>query len=127
MNHTLYLSFYSSELAAEVMIELLRNYTADDGKQAKDDAKRCIVSAIADPKTFLLEPLLSLAPVISLQNSPLHELLVIFVSGNLTNYLDFYKGHKDLIKSLGITLSSYIILFYITNGQTYTTFFFNPD
>jgi len=91
-----------SELAAEVMIELLRDYTADDGKQAKDDAKRCIVSAIADPKTFLFEPLLSLAPVISLQNTPLHELLVIFVSGNLANYLDFYKGHKDLIKSLGL-------------------------
>lgn len=83
------------------MIELLRNYTADDGKQAKDDAKRSIVSAIADPKTFLFEPLLSLAPVISLQNTPLHELLMIFVSGSLTNYLDFYKGHKDLIKSLG--------------------------
>jgi len=96
-------------LAAEVMIELLRNYTADDGKQAKDDAKRCIISAIADPKTFLFEPLLSLTPVISLQNSPLHELLLIFVSGNLTNYLDFYKGHKDLIKSLG-TILLYIIL-----------------
>lgn len=117
---------FFSELAAEVMIELLRNYTADDGKQAKDDAKRCIVSAIADPKTFLFEPLLSLTPVISLQNSPLHELLVIFVSGNLTNYLDFYKGHKDLIKSLGITLS-YIILSYIRNGQTFVTFFFNHD
>lgn len=89
------------------MIELLRNYTADDGKQAKDDAKRSIVSAIADPKTFLFEPLLSLAPVISLQNTPLHELLVIFVSGNLTNYLDFYKGHKDLIKSLGIVQQYY--------------------
>jgi translation initiation factor 3 subunit M len=88
-------------LAAEVMVELLRNYTADDGKQAKDDAKRCIASAIADPTTFLFEPLLSLAPVISLQSTPLHELLVIFVSGNLANYLDFYKGHKDLIKSLG--------------------------
>lgn len=83
------------------MIELLRNYTADDGKLAKDDAKRCIASAIADPKTFLFEPLLSLTPVISLQNTPLHDLLVIFVSGNLANYLDFYKGHKDLIKTLG--------------------------
>jgi len=97
--------FFPSELAAEVMIELLRNYTADDGKQAKDDAKRCIVSAIADPKTFLFEPLLSLAPVISLQNTPLYELLVIFVSGNLSGYLDFYKGHKDLIKSLGNNIS----------------------
>lgn len=95
------IKYIFSELAAEVMIELLRNYTADDGKQAKDDAKRCIVSAIADPKTFLFEPLLSLAPVVSLQNTPLHELLVIFVSGTLSNYLDFYKGHKDLIKSLG--------------------------
>lgn len=84
------------------MIELLRNYTADDGKQAKDDAKRCIISAIADPKTFLFEPLLSLTPVIALQNTPLHDLLVIFVSGTLANYLDFYKGHKDLIKSSGI-------------------------
>ncbi|XP_050434754.1 eukaryotic translation initiation factor 3 subunit M [Adelges cooleyi] len=91
-----------SELAAEVMVELLRNYTADDGKQAKDDAKRCIVSAIADPKTFLFEPLLSLTPVVALQNTPLYELLNIFVSGSLTNYLDFYKGHKDLIKSLGL-------------------------
>lgn len=90
------------------MIELLRNYTADDGKQAKDDAKRSIVSAIADPKTFLFEPLLSLAPVISLQNTPLHELLLIFVSGNLTNYLDFYKGHKDLIKSLGNIIVNYL-------------------
>lgn len=52
-----------TELAAKVMIELLGTYTAENASYAREDAMKCIVTALADPNTFLLDPLLSLKPV----------------------------------------------------------------
>lgn len=84
------------------MIELLGTYTAENASYAREDAMRCIVTALADPNTFLLDPLLSLKPVRFLEGELIHDLLSIFVSENLTSYLNFYKNHKEFVTSQGL-------------------------
>lgn len=95
------ISIYLSGQAALVMIELLGTYTDKNASHAREDAIRCIVSALADPKTFLLDPLLSLKPVRFLEGELIHDLLNIFVSENLTAYLKFYKEHKEFVTTQG--------------------------
>lgn len=85
------------------MIELLGTYTDQNASQAKPDATRCIISALADPNTFLLDPLLDLKPVGFLKGELIHELLNIFVSENLGTYLEFYKKHNNFIIEQGNT------------------------
>ena len=94
--------FISSEQAAKVMIELLGTYTAENASHAREDAIRCIVSALADPNTFLLDPLLSLKPVKFLQGELIHDLLSIFVNDNLESYLKFFKNHKEFVTAQGL-------------------------
>lgn len=93
--------FVFSGQAALVMIELLGTYTDKNASHAREDAIRCIVSALADPKTFLLDPLLSLKPVRFLEGELIHDLLNIFVSENLAAYLKFYKEHKEFVTTQG--------------------------
>lgn len=88
------------------MIELLGTYTAENANQAKKDAQRCIVTALADPNTFLLDPLLSLKPIKALKGEQIYELLNIFVSEKLTAYMKFYKTHKDFVSNLGKSVRS---------------------
>lgn len=83
------------------MIELLSTYTEENASQAKEDAQRCIVTALADPNTFLLDPLLSLKPIKALKGELIHDLLTIFVSNKLSVYTKFYKGHKEYVNNLG--------------------------
>ncbi|XP_018318614.1 eukaryotic translation initiation factor 3 subunit M [Agrilus planipennis] len=97
--HEVLLKSNQSEQAAKVMIELLGTYTSENASQAREDAIRCIVSALADPNTFLLDPLLSLKPVKFLEGELIHDLLSIFVSENLQSYLNFYKNHKEFVTS----------------------------
>lgn len=92
-----------SDAAAKVMVELLGSYTEDNASQARVDAHRCIVRALKDPKTFLLDHLLSLKPVKFLEGELIHDLLTIFVSAKLSSYLKFYQNNKDFIDSLGLS------------------------
>lgn len=85
------------EMAAKVMVELLTTYTEENASQAREDAHKCIVSAIADPHTFLMDYLLTLKPVKFLEGEPIYELLTIFVTENLSAYVDFYKSHASYI------------------------------
>lgn len=85
------------DMAAKVMVELLTTYTEENASQAREDAHKCIVSAIADPHTFLMDYLLTLKPVKFLEGEPIHELLTIFVTENLASYLDFYKTNANYI------------------------------
>lgn len=62
-----------SENASKVMIELLGSYTESTASQAKHDAQRCIVSAIADPNTYLMDHLLTLKPVKQLEGEKIYE------------------------------------------------------
>ncbi|GLV44029.1 eukaryotic translation initiation factor 3 subunit m [Carabus blaptoides fortunei] len=91
-----------SEQAAKVMIELLGTYTTENASYAREDAIRCIIAALADPNTFLLDPLLALKPVRFLEGELIHDLLSVFVSENLTSYMTFYKSHKEFVQSLGL-------------------------
>ncbi|XP_063530416.1 eukaryotic translation initiation factor 3 subunit M [Cydia strobilella] len=92
----------NSELASKVMIELLGTYTDENASSARDDAIKCIVTALADPNTFLLDPLLALKPVRFLENDPIHDLLTIFVSEKLAKYQEFYNNHKEFVHSQGL-------------------------
>lgn len=90
------------ELASKVMIELLGTYTDENASHARDDAMKCIVTALADPNTFLLDPLLSLKPVRFLEGELIHDLLSIFVSEKLQSYIQFYQNHKEFVTSQGL-------------------------
>uniref|UniRef100_A0A0B7AJK9 Eukaryotic translation initiation factor 3 subunit M n=1 Tax=Arion vulgaris TaxID=1028688 RepID=A0A0B7AJK9_9EUPU len=89
------------DIATKVMIELLGTYTEDNASQARDDAHKCIETCLADPNTFLMDHLLSLKPVKFLEGELIHDLLLIFVSGRLSQYQEFYKNQTDFINSLG--------------------------
>lgn len=93
---------FASELAAKVMIELLGTYTSENASVAREDAMKCIVTALADPNTFLLDPLLSLTPVRFLEGELIHDLLTVFVSDTLAGYMKFYKSHKEFVTSQGL-------------------------
>ncbi|KAK6626182.1 hypothetical protein RUM43_006488 [Polyplax serrata] len=97
--HEVLLSCNQSELAAKVMMELLGTYTQENASQAREDAQRCILAALADPNTFLLDPLLSLKPVMFLEGELIHDLLTIFVSEKLPAYMKFYENHREFINS----------------------------
>ncbi|XP_044728174.1 eukaryotic translation initiation factor 3 subunit M isoform X2 [Chrysoperla carnea] len=90
------------EQAAKVMYELLGTYTAENASHAREDAIRCIASALADPQTFLLDPLLSLKPVRFLEGELIHDLLSVFVSEKLPAYISFYEKHKVFVTSQGL-------------------------
>lgn len=91
-----------SELASKVMIELLGTYTDANASYAREDAIKCVVTALADPNTFLLDPLLALKPVRFLEGDLIHDLLSIFVSEKLQSYITFYKNHKEFVHSQGL-------------------------
>lgn len=100
--HEVLVKHEQSDQAAKVMVELLGTYTAENASYAREDAMKCIVTALADPHTFLLDPLLALKPVKHLDGELIHDLLTIFVSDNLTGYLKFYGDHKEFVTSLGL-------------------------
>ncbi|CAB3363175.1 Hypothetical predicted protein [Cloeon dipterum] len=100
--HDVLLTCNQSEQAAKVMMELLGTYTSENASQAREDAQRCIQAALADPNTFLLDPLLALKPVRFLQGQLIHDLLSIFVSEKLPSYLKFYQDHKEFVQSQGL-------------------------
>lgn len=83
-------------------MELLGTYTAENASAAREDAIRCIIAALDDPHTFLLDPLLALKPVRFLEGERIHDLLSVFVSENLGSYMRFYKDHKEFVQSLGL-------------------------
>lgn len=91
-----------SEEATKVMVELLRTYSDENALEVKDDAKNCIVSLLGRPNVFILDFLLTLPPVAALQGELIHELLNIFVSGRLSDYVEFYEKNKDFVDSCGL-------------------------
>lgn len=101
--HEVLLSCKQSERAAAVMVELLGTYTAENASAAREDAQRCILAALADPNTFLLDPLLALKPVRFLEGELIHDLLLVFVQDKLPAYLHFYQNHKEFVEhTLGL-------------------------
>nr|SVE93182.1 EOG090X0AU0 [Moina brachiata] len=100
--HEALLNSRESELASNVMVELLSTYTTENASQAREEAQRCIVASLADPNTFLLDHLLTLQPVKVLEGALLHDLLTIFVTEKLSAYSKFYEEKKDFVDGLGL-------------------------
>ena len=93
------------------MIELLGTYTTENASQAREEAQRCIVASLADPHTFLLDHLLQLKPVKSLEGELIHDLLKIFVSEKLDAYQKFYENHRDFVSgTLGLKHENNLVL-----------------
>jgi len=101
--HDAFLACKNSENATKVMIELLGTYTEENASQAREDAHRCIVTCLADPSTYLMDHLLTLKPVKFLEGELIHNLLTIFVSGKLSQYIKFYQDNTDFVNSLGLS------------------------
>jgi translation initiation factor 3 subunit M len=102
----LYEAFVGSQKtdkATKTMIELLGTYTEENASQARDDAHKCIVSCLGDPKYYLLDHLLTLKPVKFLEGELIHDLLTIFVSGKLSEYMEFYDSNTDFVRSIGLS------------------------
>lgn len=91
-----------SDLASQIMIELLGTYTEENASHAEKDAISCITSFLKDPNTFLMDHLLTLKPVLFLEGKPIFDLLTIFVSEKLQNYTEFYNKHKSFVEGLGL-------------------------
>lgn len=85
------------------MVMLLGTYTTENASQAREEAQRCIVASLADPRTFLLDHLLQLKPVKFLEGELIHDLLKIFVSEKLDAYQKFYDNHKEFVNGLGLS------------------------
>lgn len=91
-----------SDKATKTMVELLGTYTDENASQAREDAHKCIVTSLADPNTLLFDHLLTLKPVKFLEGELIHELLTIFVTGKIQQYMEFYTANKDFVSSLGL-------------------------
>lgn len=105
--------FLDSEAAAKVMVELLGSYTEDNASQARVDAHRytsvllssfvaalilkhiyscvcfifrCIVRALKDPNTFLMDHLLTLKPVRFLEGELIHDVSTEVQGGSLATF-----------------------------------------
>jgi translation initiation factor 3 subunit M len=107
------------------MIELLSTYTEENASTAKEDAKSCITSCLAKPNLLILDNIIALRPVASLEGEPIYkvtklhsahldfyheyihyenfffQLLEIFVSGHVQDYIKFYESNTDFVNSLG--------------------------
>lgn len=101
--HEAFLDSKQPEKAAKTMVELLGTYTEENASQAREDAQKCIISSLADPNVLLLDHLLTLKPIKFLEGEPIHNLLTIFVTSKLSQYVTFYESHKDLINSFGLS------------------------
>jgi len=84
------------------LVETLSTYTEENASLAEKDAVNCIKSFLKDPDTFLMDHLLALKPVMFLEGKPIFDLLTIFVSEKLKNYLEFYEKNKSFVEGLGL-------------------------
>ena len=91
-----------SDEATKVMLELLATYDEASAVLAKEDAEKCVIDFISKPDVFIMDHLLKLKPVTTLQGQAIYGLLEIFVSGVLADYLEFYDVHKDYVTEIGL-------------------------
>jgi len=97
-----YAAAKDTDSALKLLLELLGTYTKENASKARADTLKCIISSVSDPNVFILDHLLLLEPVKFLEGETIHNLLTIFVSGKLQNYLDFYANQKNFIESSGL-------------------------
>lgn len=91
-----------SSNALKVVIELLSTFDKDSASKSRDDAHKCIVYCINDPDIFVFDSLLLLEPIKYLEGELIHNLFTIFVSGKLSQYMEFYEAHKTFVSQTGM-------------------------
>lgn len=103
----IYLFLTLKSVYFQVMMALLRTYTAVDADKAKEDARECVRTAIADPNSFSVDHLLRLSAVQSLEKSDpkIHQVLMLFATGRLADYRTFIADNSsfitDQVRNLG--------------------------
>jgi len=91
------------ESAIHALVHLLKLYSKNEAAEAKADAHQCIVSCIAHPQVFVVDHLLDLHPISALEGQLIHDLLEIFVSGNLSDYIEFYDNNREFAEKLALS------------------------
>ncbi|KAL3317024.1 Eukaryotic translation initiation factor 3 subunit M [Cichlidogyrus casuarinus] len=95
--HEVHLELDDNKKAFNFLIQLLNTYGDTDAAKARDDAIKCILIAIKDPNIVIYDQLLNLSPIQFIEGEPLHDLLQLFVSGDLKGFEAFVKKNKKLI------------------------------
>lgn len=101
--HEAFTALGNGEKAIKALVHLLKLYGENEGVEAKADAHICVISHIAQPNIFIMDHLLDLHPIKALDGQLIHELLQIFVSGDLNDYLDFYSANTDFVEHLSVS------------------------
>jgi len=108
----------SREEASKVMLELLSTYDEQSAALAREDAEKCMLDFIGNPTVFIMDHVLSLKPVEAMKGMLIHKLLMIFVSGRLSDYLEFYSQNMEFVNSTGLdheaNMSKMRILTFLT-------------
>lgn len=101
--HEAFSAIQQGEKAIQALVRLLKLYSENEGVEAKSDAHICVISHIAHPKIFVMDHLLDLHPIRALDGQLSHELLQIFVDGDLNDYIEFYNNNVDFVEKLAVT------------------------
>jgi len=101
--HEAFSAIQQGEKAIQALVRLLKLYSENEGVEAKSDAHICVISHIAHPKIFVMDHLLDLHPIRALDGQLSHELLQIFVDGDLNDYIEFYNNNADFVEKLAVT------------------------
>lgn len=101
--HEAFSAIHQGEKAIAALVRLLKLYAENEGVDAKSDAHICVISHIAHPKIFVMDHLLDLHPIRALDGQLSHELLQIFVNGDLNEYIEFYNNNTDFVEKLAVT------------------------
>ena len=101
--HEAFSALNEGENAIEALVQLLRLYTENEAVEAKSDAHLCVISHIAHPKIFVMDHLLDLHPIRALDGQLIYELLQIFVTGDINDYVEFYNNNIDFVEKLAVT------------------------
>ncbi|XP_065185388.1 eukaryotic translation initiation factor 3 subunit M-like isoform X2 [Sycon ciliatum] len=91
--------------ATDALVLLLSMYTNPGTAQAREDAKKCILDSIREPKTYLFDRLLRLPAVQQMKDDALFKLLNIFVSGTFSDFIDFNNANKSFVEESGLDAS----------------------
>lgn len=89
-------------LSSSILIELLRTYSEADAKDATQLAEKLIALVISDPKQFVFDNLLQLAPIAALEGQRSLQLLRIFVFEKLSSYKSFYEANAEYLQGFGL-------------------------
>jgi len=95
----------SDTSASRMLLQLLGTYdeATSTSAEAYEDARACVLECVGKPGVFTMDHLLSLAPIRGMKGKPELELLNIFVSGTMNEYLSFYSKNKQFMEDTGLS------------------------